>query len=667
MATRSGTYTITEVQPAGAASKNWAIAKCNGDYIIAGVNNGRLYMSSNRGASWDEEQPAGAADIYWFSGDVGDAGQAIAGVGGRYRGTGRLYIKLSGSWAEAQPAGDVDARWNSAAMSPNGSRMLAAAYAGRLYSYYDGSWTEERPAGDANKNWWGCAINNNGDMIASIAGGRVYVKPAGGSWAETQPAGATNQTWHGVAISADGTKYSAAAFGNYAYHFDGSSWARIIQSPTVTNSNVTYNFDGCCCDSTGEKILLPRDAGCYYNFTANEVNSGYNWPGFPNTTYFPVAGISQDASIVVVAGYGQRIWVAAKDPLPDQSVGGYYKEFTITHAAGTRYNHKVRLRIFNKYVNDTYLHCEGRANDDFSDIYFKNAAGNVLRHSFPRDESGCNSYLYGYYRYVWVELDEIGTSPSTFRMYYGDSAQSDSSTAPASFFDVYDDFERGSSGDAIGGGWTVVQGTVRINTTCYWHGTRSAEFVGGGTPGIANISAAADDETYIGLWAAKSGDGSIGAQHGDGNTYAQWQWAGNGYLQNYTGGAYETSLVSPFWSDWQLFEMHGFNWTADTYDLYRNATAYSDLAMQASAGYTDILQLFTVSTANYKNSYAGLLIVCSNCTPGVSPDSESIGAEVLAGVVESSGPAGVKTWNDIPSANIKTWNDVPWNTIKTMN
>jgi len=92
--------------------------------------------------------------------------------------------------------------------------------------------------------------------------------------------------------------------------------------------------------------------------------------------------------------------------------------------------------------------------------------------------------------------------------------------------------------------------------------------------------------------------------------------------------------------------------------------------MQSGASSANVL---TVSFGNGAGSGGGEhtvideVIVCTNCNPAAAPDSESVGAEVLVGETVYSGPAGVKTWNDIPSANIKTWNDIAWNTIKTMN
>jgi hypothetical protein len=456
-----------------------------------------------------------------------------------------------------------------------------------------------------------------------------------------------------------------------AYHYANGAWTAFNPRPNYQLSSIARNFFCCDCDATGDKIVLTKDTwGGWCNAAMCDVVSTHRWSAIVNSVNnASYGGISADASLVVIGHYGGRLYIYDKDTLPAQASGGYYKDFTYTHAAGTRVNHKIRVKVYNKYTSDAYLHCEGRANDDFSDIYFKNAAGDTLRHCMVKDEDVCNTLNLGYYRWVWIELDAVGTSPATFRMYYGDSEHSDSSTTPADFFDQYDDFERGADGNAVGGNWTVTAGSVQIDTAFVWRGTRCAEFVGAGTPGVATIPATAGDETYIGFWLYKYYDGEMYAAHGDGSTYARWEFRDRATLKNYTGGVYQASMATPDTWGWLPFEMCGFDWEANTYDLYSD-TGYilrgDDLAMQASAGFTNVLQIANLGGGG---SFLRIdqVVICTNCTPYASPDAESIGAEVLVGEVEYSGPAGVKAWNEVVSANIKTWNDIPWNTIKTMN
>ena len=670
MTTRSGVYSYSEVKPAGDADKNWACTSCNGDYVLAAVSGYRVWLSADRGVTWNETYPTGGAyDASWMACAVSTNGKMLI----TNASTAKTYMNLAGAWAEVKPAGaSLVAKFVS--VSPDGTRALIGGInggSGRLWSYYDGTWTEERPAGDVDKEWRGGKITNNGDMIACVYNGRLYKKTSS-TWSEIQPAGAANKSWADCAISSDGTKFLAAIRNGYLWHYDGSSWSRVDSYPYYFAGLARYH-SFCSMDDTGEKIIWGMEAwgGCS-NAAMCEIHSDHSWGGLAgsrNGVCQPF--ISSDGSLIVVGHKGGRLYVYDKDDLAGQVAGGYRKAFTCTRAAGTAGNHKVRIRVFNKYENDTYLHCEGRANDDFSDVYFKNAAGDTLRHCFVNNEINCNGLHTGYYRYVWVELDEVGASPLTFYMHYGDSSHTDSATAPASFFDKYDDFERGSDTDSVGGDWTITAGAVQVSTDAAWRGTRSMELVSStGAKGAANIAATAGDETYIGFFIQKHGDTGMVAQHGNGSAYAQWSWGQDETLKNYTGGAYGVSLLSPAISEWQWIEMLGFNWAGSTYDLYTgNAVRGDDLSMQASVGHTDVFQLSTLGAAAGRPVFIDSLVVCTNCNPYASPDSESIGAEELAGEGggATGGPAGVKTWNDVPSANIKTWNDIPWNTIKTMN
>ena len=83
-------HTWAETQPAGDANKYWYTSAMSddGSVIIAGVYNGRLYISTNSGTNWDETQPAGDANKYWQTSAMSDDGSVIiAGVN-----NGRLYL-----------------------------------------------------------------------------------------------------------------------------------------------------------------------------------------------------------------------------------------------------------------------------------------------------------------------------------------------------------------------------------------------------------------------------------------------------------------------------------------------------------------------------------------------------------------------------------------------
>ena len=134
-----------ERQPLGNTNNNWrALASdSTGQYLVAGINSvtGRLYASSDYGATWNEVGPktdGNFTDQKWFSVASDSTGiNLIAGTYSTSTGLGRLYKSSnSGSlWAESQPEGDVDRQWTQLASNSDGTVQLVGANGGRLYAY----------------------------------------------------------------------------------------------------------------------------------------------------------------------------------------------------------------------------------------------------------------------------------------------------------------------------------------------------------------------------------------------------------------------------------------------------------------------------------------------------------------------------------------------------
>ena len=170
--------------------KAWSTvaSDADGSVLVATINPGRLYVSTDSGATWTERQPAGASDKYWKTVTVSDDGSKIlAAVGGSS--AGRIYLSSNSgvNWSEIQPAGASDKKWNSVAVSGSGDKMIVA---------------------------------NGGDFFTCMGGPcRLFISSNGGTnWAETQPAGASNFYWNAVAVSDDGL-YILAAISNGRSNF----------------------------------------------------------------------------------------------------------------------------------------------------------------------------------------------------------------------------------------------------------------------------------------------------------------------------------------------------------------------------------------------------------------------------------------------------------------
>ena len=86
----SASIVWTESNVTGDVDEDWeAVASdSDGSHLIAAVGDGRLFTSSDSGATWTERQPAGDSDKDWVSvASDADGSHLMAGVNG-----GRLYI-----------------------------------------------------------------------------------------------------------------------------------------------------------------------------------------------------------------------------------------------------------------------------------------------------------------------------------------------------------------------------------------------------------------------------------------------------------------------------------------------------------------------------------------------------------------------------------------------
>ncbi len=201
-----------ETQPGGDINSYWhcVASDSDGSNLVAGINNGRLYISSDGGATWTETRPSGDVDDYWYCvASDSDGSNLIVGAS-----NGRLYTSSDSgvTWTERQPAGAVDKAWRCVASDSDGSNLIAGAYTGRLYTSSDSgvTWTERQPAGNVDQDWYSVASSSDGsNLIAGASSGRLYVSSDSGvTWTES---GVWNVdlAWRCVASDSDGSNLIA--------------------------------------------------------------------------------------------------------------------------------------------------------------------------------------------------------------------------------------------------------------------------------------------------------------------------------------------------------------------------------------------------------------------------------------------------------------------------
>ena len=121
----------TETQPDGNANKSWSLSAIsqNGQKIIAGHQDGGLYLSSDTGSSWTRVLPEHDSDV-WYTASMSADGQVIlVGTYGQ-----RVYISSDGgvNWTETRPAGDLGIFWVSSSMSDNAGVIMIGSESGLL-------------------------------------------------------------------------------------------------------------------------------------------------------------------------------------------------------------------------------------------------------------------------------------------------------------------------------------------------------------------------------------------------------------------------------------------------------------------------------------------------------------------------------------------------------
>lgn len=230
---------FSEIQPAGAADKDWKIAKIgyNGDFVICGIYGGRLYLSSTGYVNLAEVQPAGNTDQNWNCvACTPDGKYILVGTSGK-----RLWYSanIGAAWAEVQPLGATDQLWLCCAISEDGKYQVAGNDTKLYLSSNNGvAWSEIQPFGAVNRQWCFCSISNSGKTIVCAASGYDEVKRSldyGATWAtvldDTYYTGGVS-TW--IMGQADYYNYCIILYaglgtgGSYAYitHDCGESWIR---------------------------------------------------------------------------------------------------------------------------------------------------------------------------------------------------------------------------------------------------------------------------------------------------------------------------------------------------------------------------------------------------------------------------------------------------------
>uniref|UniRef100_A0A6C0JH80 Uncharacterized protein n=1 Tax=viral metagenome TaxID=1070528 RepID=A0A6C0JH80_9ZZZZ len=247
-------YYSTTGLPTTTSSWNVCAMDGTGTFMLAGINSGSLYLSTNSGTNW--LTISGAANSFglptgasaWSTCAISkNASYMLAGInsGSLYlsSNSGTNWLTISGA-ANSLGLPTVASAWSTVSINSTGTSMIAGINSGSLFLSTNSGNNWSTISGISNTlglpttaSAWTCsAINDSGLIIyVGINLGLLYYSVDGGKvWTNTGPFLATSGKWQTIAMNGSGTSIAAAEFGGYVYN---------ITSSLQTNKYTPFNLN----------------------------------------------------------------------------------------------------------------------------------------------------------------------------------------------------------------------------------------------------------------------------------------------------------------------------------------------------------------------------------------------------------------------------------------
>lgn len=246
----------------------------------------------------------------------------------------------------------------------------------------------------------------------------------------------------------------------------------------------------------------------------------------------------------------------------------FRKSITLSRASGAVTNYQMKLLVGESSgATGENVDCGGNCKSDFSDLRFTNSANGQLDYWIESITGTTPNQL----ATVWIEFDYIGTSATSFYMYYG-KADASAVSNGANTFIAFDDFERGSNGDAVGGDWSVNAGCT-ISTDHAFSGNRSAKIAGHAsdwTNSMSILQTQGDIAIQFRFW--KENAAHFAVWHGNasntGASAVNFRATEDIYVSNSSTSDIVDTTKNCQADAWDFAEIRNFNWTSETYNVY---------------------------------------------------------------------------------------------------
>lgn len=288
----------------------------------------------------------------------------------------------------------------------------------------------------------------------------------------------------------------------------------------------------------------------------------------------------------------------------------YRKSVTLSRASGAVTNYQMKLLVGQSAgATGEDVDCGGHVLSNFNDLRFTTSDGSTLLDYWIESITGTTPNQLAT---IWIKFDSIGTSATTFWMYYGRSDAAAASNGANTFgTGKWDDFEWGSSGNSLsasGGNvtWTVTTGSIQISTTQSYGGTRSAAMINNAAQNDFSFPVTVGTSIAL-LCKFYKADAVLTTNlliHGNGSKIMQVYCDSNENLLYYDTSGHTITTFSA--GSWHTLEVNNINWSLGTFDVYLDGTLVkSGAGMRSLSSYNNLWRW-------QQNAYSGTGIYFDN-------------------------------------------------------
>lgn len=276
-----GTWTARD------ANRDWfsIVSSTDGTKLLATVNTGRLYTSTDSGVTWTARE---SSRDWWGAATSSDGTKLVA-----TENSGNIFTSTDSgaTWTARESVRN----WTGVASSSDGTKLVAVVTNGRIYTSTDSgvTWTPR----DSNRDWYRVTSSSDGTkLLATVNSGNLYTSTDSGvTWTPRDAV----RNWYDVASSSDGTKLIASVNGGYLY-------TSVDSGLTWTQRASSHSWVGVASSSDGTRLVAVNNGGNIYT----SGDSGATWTSRAFTADWWGAASSGNGLKVFVDVSGGQIYTS---------------------------------------------------------------------------------------------------------------------------------------------------------------------------------------------------------------------------------------------------------------------------------------------------------------------------------------------------------------------